>query len=261
MAVLNGDDIAGRKPRIRPVPAVIRTVQILKFLAENPEPIGLSKLAAVLEMVPSTCLHILRVLVDEGLVAVNLETKQYALGTGILMLARSFLSESNLVRMVQPKVDALTRHSGVTSAFIESYGSRHLIATAVGESAEMFSVRMKPGITFPRFSSASGRCVAAYSGLAEAELQARFEVASWANPPAFAQWLREVRAVRERGFAIDDGAYVRGVTVVAVPLLNGAEQLRYCIAAASLAGQLGAGRLEVLVRDLRAAARALEAVI
>ncbi len=248
-----------KKPKIRPVPAVMRTINILKYLSENPEPVGVSRLAKALGIVPSTCLHILRALADEGLVAVNTASKQYTLGAGILMLARSYLSESNVVRVVQPILDDLTRQSGVTSVFVEPYGSRNLITTAVGESAEMFSVRIIRGLSFPRFASASGRCVAAYCGLGPEDLKAKFNSVVWENAPTFDEWLQDVNAVKQCGYAIDDGAYVHGVTIVAVPVLNNTgKQLKYCIACASLAGQLSGQKLDELILDLKAGAKSFE---
>ena len=50
-------------------------------------------IAQSLAMVPSTCLHILRVLVDEELVKVD-ATKRYSLGAGMLSLARSVIHEA-----------------------------------------------------------------------------------------------------------------------------------------------------------------------
>jgi DNA-binding IclR family transcriptional regulator len=73
-----------RPQRIRRVPAVNRAVQILRYLAQHQDPIGVNQLAAELGLVPSTCLHILRVLVDEGLVAAD-TSKRYRMGVGICM--------------------------------------------------------------------------------------------------------------------------------------------------------------------------------
>ena len=53
----------------RDVPAVSRAIKILRFLAGNGEPIGVVLLARQLEMIPSTWLHIIRVLPENGMVA------------------------------------------------------------------------------------------------------------------------------------------------------------------------------------------------
>ena len=54
-------------------------IAILRLLGRSPEPMGVKAIAQSLAMVTSTCLHILRVLVDEELVKVD-ATKRYSLG-------------------------------------------------------------------------------------------------------------------------------------------------------------------------------------
>ena len=69
-----------RKPkkevRVRQVPAVSRSIAILRLLGNTRQGMGVKAIADALELVPSTCLHILRVLVSEELVRVDATTKQ-----------------------------------------------------------------------------------------------------------------------------------------------------------------------------------------
>src|SRR3712207_7135483 len=75
----------------RAVPAVTRAVAILRLLASSDVPMGVNMIAGRLGIVPSTCLHILRVLVTEELVRVDSESKRYSLDAGVLTLARTML--------------------------------------------------------------------------------------------------------------------------------------------------------------------------
>ena len=56
---------AARTVRVRPVPAVSRSIAILRLLGQVGQPLGVKAIADELALVPSTCLHILRVLVGE----------------------------------------------------------------------------------------------------------------------------------------------------------------------------------------------------
>ena len=60
---------AKKEVRFREVPAVRKAVSILRLLSRTSEPMGVNAISKELDLVPSTCLHILRVLVAEGLVA------------------------------------------------------------------------------------------------------------------------------------------------------------------------------------------------
>ena len=64
---------------VRAVPAVSRAIAILRLLGRTRAPMGVKAIAEALELVPSTALHILRVLVAEELVKVE-AGKQYTLG-------------------------------------------------------------------------------------------------------------------------------------------------------------------------------------
>lgn len=249
-----GPDGAGRAP------AVTRAVQVLRHLAQRAQPIGVNQLAAEIGLVPSTCLHILRALAREGLVAVDPATKRYRLGIGVISLARAFLDRRTIAFTVQPLIDRIARERGVTAAMIERGDPDNLIVTAVAEGADMFSVKVTVGTAFPAFSSATGRCVAAHAGLAEARLRERFGALRWQNPPEFEAWREDVRAVPRLGYAIDRGNYIRGLTVISAPVHVTGNSLERCIAAVALKDQLSPSRQEALVAALLSAAGELRHV-
>src|SRR5438132_9779920 len=105
---------AHRPRRVRPVPAVSRSIAILRLLGRSSEPMGVKAIALSLGMVTSTCLHILRVLVSEELVKVD-ATKRYSLGVGMLSLARSVIAGNSFPAAVQPVLDRLSRQWNVTA--------------------------------------------------------------------------------------------------------------------------------------------------
>ena len=91
----------------REVPAARRAVAILRLLGANEEPLGVNAIARSLGLVPSTCLHILRVLVDEELASFDPASKRYALAAGVLTLARRFLRRDGFAELAQPALDRL----------------------------------------------------------------------------------------------------------------------------------------------------------
>ena len=107
-------------PRVRAVPAVTRAVAILRLLGRSPSPLTLKTISQELGMVTSTCLHSLRVLVEEGLVKVDTSTKRYSLGVGMLALARSVIETSAFPALVQPVLDRLADTWNVTVTSVPS---------------------------------------------------------------------------------------------------------------------------------------------
>jgi DNA-binding IclR family transcriptional regulator len=239
-------------------PAVTRAVQILRHLSRRSEPIGVNPLATTLGIVPSTCLHILRALAREGLVSFDGETKRYRLGIGVLGLARAYMASSALPVVVQPLLDGIANRKGVTAALIDRIDEHELIVSAVAQGSDMFSVKVTVGTIFPAFTSASGRCVAAYSRLSRAELRHKFDGVRWQQAPDFKDWLADVEQVDKQGYAIDSGSNVRGLTVIAVPVLDTNGMLLRCVAIVALKDQLSPPLLQALIKEADAVAKKLQ---
>lgn len=241
----------------RRVPAVSRAVAILRYLARNREPIGVVPLARGVGLIPSTCLHIVRILTDEGLVTFNPQSKHYTLGPGVLALANAFSLRNPFVQVVRSRLEDLARQHGLAFAAVEESGADHYIVVAIGDFHTGLGVRLNVGARFPALVSATGRCLAAFGGqqFSTAELKRRFAKLRWDNPPVFEEWLADIDQVRRQGYAIDDGQYIAGLMVISVPVFNDLGLMLGCVVAVGLREQLGGDRLEKLIASLRATAR------
>lgn len=241
-------------PRVRPVPAVTRSIAILRLLGDSPTPLGVKAIADSLELVPSTCLHILRVLVEEELVKVDPSTKRYSVGPGMLSLARSALRSGGFGDLVQPYLNDLSTRYSVTTMGVEASGLRHMVVKALSVSEMSVSLHVELGSRFPALISATGRCVAAFGDYTTADLESGFQALRWQNPPTFETWMKEVEVARERGYSIDSGNYIAGVTVIAAPVLDSKRRMVFGVAAVGLASQLSATQVTALGNDLSKAA-------
>ncbi|MFN4088245.1 MAG: IclR family transcriptional regulator [Alphaproteobacteria bacterium] len=208
-------------PTLRDVPAVTRAVAILRLLGRSDAPMGVNAIARELGLVPSTCLHILRVLAAEELVACDPGTKRYTLASGILALARSALAQHGFARTAQPELDRLARRFGVTAIGVEVFGLEHMVVVAIAHAALGVRLHVDLGSRFPALISATGRCLAAFGGHAWEEIEPRFRRLRWHDAPSFADWRAEMEAVGHAGYALDEGRYIEGVTILCVPLHDG----------------------------------------
>lgn len=204
----------------RQVPAVTRAVAILKLLARSHDPMGVNPMARELELVPSTCLHILRVLQDEGLVEFDSNTKRYSIGIGILPLARLALQRNTFSTLVQPYLSELSTKFGVTSIATQFAEPGQMVVVAFSQSSLPFRLQVDLGSRFPILISATGRLFAAFNHLDDDFLRTEFAKLVWDHPPSFDDWYAQVEQSREQGYAVDQGIYISGVTVVAVPVFD-----------------------------------------
>ena len=242
---------AAKPPRVRPVPAVSRAVAILRLLGRSPEALGVKAIAESLGLVTSTCLHILRVLVEEDLVKIDPATKRYSLGTGMLPLARSVIERNSFANVVQPVLDRLSAKWGVTAIGVNVSGIRHMVVLALSRSHVPFSLHVDVGSRFPALISATGRLVAAFGDHPWSEIERRFRALRWQQAPSFETWKKEVEAAKRKGYSIDRGNYINGVTVVAVPLPHMRNSEMHALVAAGLADQLDKTRSVAVAKDMR----------
>lgn len=244
-------------PRIRPVPAVSRSVAILRVLAQAKEPMKAQAIAGRLGIVPSTCLHILRALTAERLLSFEPSTKRYKLGVGMLALARGVQESDPFVQAVQPMLDALAQEWGVTAIGVEVMDLHQMIVAALSHSRLPFRLHVDVGSRFPALISATGRLVAAFGEHPESALRSEFEALRWHHPMRFEEWREQVRQAHAQGYALDIGNYIAGITLVAVPVLDVQQRITHTLVVASIADQLPEARRQALIEQLQQHGQAL----
>jgi DNA-binding IclR family transcriptional regulator len=242
---------------VRAVPAVSRAIAILRLLGRTRAPMGVKAIAEALGLVPSTALHILRVLVAEELVKVD-AAKQYTLGMGTLALARASLESDTFPARVQAHLDALSKRYGVTAIGLELPNLTHMIVVALSRSQSPVRLHVDVGSRFPTLISATGRCVAAFGNHPPAEIEKRFKALRWDDTPTWAAWCKQVEATRQQGYSIDRDTYIAGVTIVSVPVLDASGAIEHCMASVGISAQLDRTESVELAHDMQAAARLLK---
>ena len=246
-------------PCVRAVPAVTRAIAVLRLLSRQRTSLSLKEIAQELRLVPSTVLHILRVLAADQLVRVDPGTKRYRLGVGMLPLARAVLENGDFPSLVQPKLDQLSARYGVTAIGVELPDLDHMIVVALARTRAPVRLHVDVGSRFPALISATGRCLAAFSSQPWSEIEKRFRRLRWHKPPAYAAWRGEVDLARRQGFSIDRGNYIAGVTIVAVPVLDSRGTISHTLAAVGLGNQLDRATSLSLARDMQQAAHEVTA--
>ena len=242
--------IAGAASAPKLVGALASGLAILRYLVTHPGPVGVTRVARDLSLNASTCFNLLRTLVHEGLVNFDDATKTYSIGLGVVELARGALNRASLVRLVQPQLDALAVRHSVTVVMWQAEGNDRMILVHAAEHPGAVRVQMTVGTRLPRFIGAAGRCMAAFSGLSKAQLKTRFAALRWDVQPSFDSYWQSIEAVRERGWAIDDGQYQRGATVLAVPVRDGEGHATMTLGCAAFSGHMDTARTRALVNDL-----------
>jgi DNA-binding IclR family transcriptional regulator len=243
--------------RVRQVPAVTRAVAILRLLGQSEEPLGLNAIARALELVPSTCLHILRALAAEELVAFEPVTKRYRLDAGLLTLARSALRRVGFAELAQPELDRLSRRHAVTAIGVQVIGLEHIVVVGISRSDDVVRLHVDIGSRFPALLSAPGHCIAAFGGHALGSLERRVRALRWDRPPELAEWRAEVEAARVKGYAVDEGGYLKGVTVIAAPVRDAGDAVNHVVVVVGVIERVREIGVEAMGREVAAVADGL----
>lgn len=237
-------------------PAISRAAAVLRLLGKSDSPLGVQAIARELGMVPSTCLHVLRALAAEELVAFDPDTKRYSLEAGVLTLARHWLRRNRFTDLAQPLLDRIAGTFDLTALGVQIVGLEHIIVVAVSQSEHSLQLSTQIGSRFPALISATGRCIAAFGDHSDAELESRFGTLRWDQPPTFGQWKKQVEQARAQGWAVDDGNYISGVTVMAAPVWRTRAKLSHALVTIGIGEALKRER-SALGSELLTAARSL----
>lgn len=240
-------------------PAIARAAAILRLLGKSESPLGVNAIARALGLVPSTCLYVLRALAEEELVAFNPESKQYRLAAGVLTLARGWLRRDQFSDLAQPILDRLAREHQVTMLGVQIVGLDHMVVVAKAEGGANFQLSAQIGSRFPALISATGRCLAAFGDVPAVELEPRFNALRWDDPPSFEAWQSQISQTRSQGYAVDQGNYIAGVTVLAAPVWKGTGRPSHALVAIGIGGAVARNGVETLGEALSSGGRNVSA--
>jgi DNA-binding IclR family transcriptional regulator len=232
------------------VGALSSGLAVIRYLAASGIPVGVTRVARDLDLNSSTCFNILKTLVHEGLVTFDESTKTYAVGIGLVELAKGALEQSSYVRLLRPHLQALAAEHRVTATLWQRTEQERVVLVDVADNPSAMRVHMSIGQRLPMYIAALGRCMAAYSGLSEKALRERIAGLRWENAPSFEEYYAEVKHVRERGYAIDNGNYVKGVTTVSAPVVDSSNHSIMAISAVGFTAQFSKGDLRQLGEEL-----------
>jgi DNA-binding IclR family transcriptional regulator len=245
----DAEDLPGNASR---APAVNRAIGILRVLARGNTPLTLNSIARELGIVPSTCLHVLRALEEEGFVSADPVDKRYSIGLGLVTLARDSLNHGIPTRLIKHELDRIAGEFGVTSIATQIDRDERMVVIALSHGSATFATHFDIGRRFPAYMGATGLCVAAHSGLAPAALKQRFDKVVWGAPPTFEQWLEQVETTRREGVGVDRGQYVPGYTIMSSPILEHGHMTR-SLACVAATGQLQPAQFDALKSALKSA--------
>lgn len=243
------------------VGALASGLRVVRYLSRTGTPVGVTRIARDCELNASTCFNILKTLVHERLVVFDDATKTYAIGLGLVELAKGTLEQASYVRMLRPHLQGIAERHPVTATLWHRTSHERVVLVDRADNDSAIRVHMSIGQRLPMYIAALGRCMAAHSGLSKAELRQRFDALRWEDGPPFAIYMKEVEQAKARGYAFDAANYVKGVTTVSAAVLDADARPVMAISAVAFAAQMTPAQIKSVGEDLRDRATQITAVM
>ncbi|KAF0805169.1 IclR family transcriptional regulator [Alcanivorax xiamenensis] len=203
--------------------SISRAVDLLQAAADNlPGDASTEQLSRQAGLDPRIALEILTPLADKGLIEQNLDNEQWRLSPSVMQLARHFLNNDDVLVRIRPLMERLHAETRETVSLFHRAGNKQIV-TSVLPSPHPVRYALETGSAFPLYLGAAGKAILAF--LPEAEMETLIRnptmTALTAHQPKVSALRKELKGIRQQGFAISNGERVEGASAVAVPIHDG----------------------------------------
>lgn len=209
-----------RNEQVAGTQTITRALNVLGVLRDAGSDVGVIELARALGMHASTTHRILRALVATNYVVQNAQTERYRLGPAAFLLGRA--AERTLgFDEAMPLLEQLATATEESVNLVIRDGEEGLVVLRV-ESEHPLRFIQPVGARIPLYCSSTGKVLLAFAGDLHEEV-ARLGELHRLTPRTITsprELLRDLEAIRERGYGLNRGERIPGVYGVAAPVLT-----------------------------------------
>jgi DNA-binding IclR family transcriptional regulator len=235
-----------------PTPKVVRSVEraidILLSFNRKRTSMDVSEIQKVVGLARPTLYRLLNTLERKELVRSFGSPVRYELGYKVLELAGLWLSECEIVRISQPKLEELWRTTDETIALMVPMPRTRRLCTIEIRSRQPLSFAYGVGHTAVTYLGASGKVLLAHMPAEDVGLAAR-EAAAKASIPA-AKLFSELESIRNAGYAISAGEVSPGTVAIAAPVFDRTGTVTGAVSLYGPAVRLSESRSEQLAKKV-----------
>ena len=213
-----------------PVRSIQKAAAILDLLAESKQPLSLTEIAEQTGWAKSTAYGLLCSMRSVGFVEQSAETGRYTLGVRLFEYGSAVQSTRNILTLSRVPMHALVEASG-ESAVLSMLDRGEVLILGHAEPDSSFHIVSETGRHLPSFCTAQGKVLLA--DLPTASVRRIFETHAQAYTPhtatSFDTLEAELKSVRERGYAIENGEFRVGIRGVAAPVYTHSGTVQYAL--------------------------------
>jgi DNA-binding IclR family transcriptional regulator len=205
------------------VPAATRTLRVLRFLARQPEPVPLDRIAAACELPRSTAYHLVAAMEAEGFVVHLPDEHRYGLGVAAIEVGSGYTRQEPLARIARRPLARLVDTVG-QSAHLAVLHGRDVLYVVEERAPGRPPLVTDVGVRLPAHLTASGRAVLAELTAAQVRAlypdRAAFSDRTGRGPTTPSALRALLVDTRRRGHATEHGEVTPGFASVAAAVTD-----------------------------------------
>ncbi|WP_110206933.1 IclR family transcriptional regulator [Nocardioides daejeonensis] len=205
------------------VPAATRALRVLRYLATQPGPVPLERIARDCDLPRSSAYHLLNVMAAEGFVSHLPDERRYGLGVAAFEVGSGYSRQEPLARIARRPLAELVDRTGHNAHLAVLHG-RDVLYVLEERAPGRPPLVTDVGVRLPAHLTASGRAILA--GLPAAQVRAlhpdraSFVDRHGAGPTSLSALRTLLSETRQRGHAAEDGEVTPGFASVAAAVVD-----------------------------------------
>lgn len=245
------------RPGVKTVGAAQLTIALLRCLARQRGPVGVTPLAKQVGRYPGTVYAVLKTLQAEGVVEFNPASKTYQLSVGGVLEISRLPRQEELSRRVEPLMRQVSERFEISVYLSQRVRSDTMVVIACTVPDLPFGLVTRVGHRFAMPLGGSGRIIVGLESDNETYLRAAYDRVIWRRRHIpFEEWVDQVAQDRERGYAYEEDSLSEGLATLAVPVHRSGLPANHVLSAIAPRGELAEPRRQAIVAALQDLAEA-----
>ncbi|SDV48634.1 IclR family transcriptional regulator [Chitinasiproducens palmae] len=225
----DAEDASNGKDTPYLVPGLERGLRILGEFTPRQPVLGAPELAKRLGIPRTTVFRLLQTLESLGFLERADNDRNYRLGVAVLRLGFEYLASLELTDFGLPILERLRDDTGLTSHIVVRDG-RDVVFVAKAQSQEPIfsSVRVNVGTRLPAHATIHGHVLMgdlSLDALRELYPEGKLEQFTPVTPASVDALYERIREDVERGYAISQSSFERGISVVSAPVRDASTRI------------------------------------
>lgn len=228
--------------------SIRRIFTVLEVLAAHPAGMPLQQLAAETGLAKSTAHRMLASLVELGYALQDSFTTHYRLTLKMYELASGVVNDMDVMAVARPHLDRLSRQTGEAVHLVVRDGV-DVVYIYKAEAGGTMRMSSQLGLRSPLFCTGVGKAILSTLPYVEVEsIWHKSQVRKLTEHTIvdFSQLKEQLKAVKRKGYAIDDEENELGIRCVALPLPGPAGQAQSAFSISSLVPHMNEERIAQL---------------